>query len=352
MPDTWSTPAAPPQYSTKRASNANEQVLGLYQQNFGRSASLPEIDGWVQHVGGGAYLSPDQLNTIQGEFKKAPEYQQYTGVRPTFSAGDYIPGVTLGQSLSQDQALRQLMAQQPPSNISPIGGPAPATPAIPNPLPGSTSGQTAQGNTGPAQQETTTSGLQALIRDQLIGMMNQPMPTANDPALAGATSAFNAAQNRSTARQVNQNAEAFGAQGLESSGARLAADRGAIEQQGLNEGTFGSQLVLQELESRRDQTQRALQMASAINDQDLSRRLQEQLAQLQATIQREGLAQQGRLGQADIDLRQKLGMGNLNLGALQLAQQGRQFNDSLGFNLASLEAQLNNQALTRLLWGS
>ena len=39
MPDTWSTPAAPPQYSTKRASNANEQVLGLYQRNFGRSAS-------------------------------------------------------------------------------------------------------------------------------------------------------------------------------------------------------------------------------------------------------------------------------------------------------------------------
>lgn len=352
MPDTWSTPAAPPQYSTKRASNANEQVLGLYQQNFGRSASLPEIDGWVQHVGGGAYLSPDQLNTIQGEFRKAPEYSQYQGQRPTFSVGDYIPGVTLGQSLTEDQALQQLMAQR---NVAPgLTQVAPNSPtaAVPVPVPNTTSPQTAVGNTGPAQQETTTSGLQALIRDQLINMMGQPMPTANDPALAGATSAFNAAQNRATARQVNQNAEAFGAQGLESSGARLAADRSAIEQQGLNEGTFGSQLVLQELEARRDQTQRALQMASAINDQDLSRRLQDQLAQLQATIQREGLAQQGRLGQADIDLRQKLGMGNLNLGALQLAQQGRQFNDSLGFNLASLEAQLNNQALTRLLWGS
>jgi hypothetical protein len=139
---------------------------------------------------------------------------------------------------------------------------------------------------------------------------------------------------------------------LESSGARNAADRGVIEQQALNEGTFSSNLVLSELTQRRAQMMSALQAAAAINDQDLSRQLQQELANLNAAIQREGIANQKTLGESDIALREKLGTGNLNLGLLGLAQQGRQFNDSLGFNIAGLEAQLNNKALVDLLFGS
>lgn len=333
MPNTWSDPyantGAGPQYKTGRANNASEQVLGLYQSSFGRSASSPEIEGWVNHVGGGAYLSPDQLTTIQNEFKKAPEYAQYTGYRPQVQMGDYIPGVTLGTRLDQDEALRAKAN---------FGGGLTVNPEQPS--------------TTAAEQETTNLGMQQQIRDRLLGFLDpQPAPTAQSAQLQPAISAFNAAQNKATARTINQNAEAFGAAGLESSGARLAADRGAIEQQGLAEGTFASGLVLQELESQRQQTMQALQMAMAMNDQDLSRRLQDKLGQLQATIQREGLAQQGKLGQADIDLRSKLGHGNLNLGLLGLAQQGRQFNDSLGFDIAKAEAMLNNQALINLLYG-
>lgn len=365
MPDTWSDPYSnvgagglSRQYQTKKASNANEQVLGLYQSSFGRSASVPEVETWVRNATnqqGASYLTPEQLNYIQSEFRKSPEYQSYTGPRPTVNPGDFIGGVTLGTSLADDPYFRQPTIGGGLQNAQPGPLPAPAearpTVAVPSPMAGTVSGQTALSNTGAAQQETTTAGLQSMVRDRLINLMDTPTPTANDPNLSPAISAFNAAQNRATARQVNQNAEAFGAQGLESSGARLAADRGAIEQQGLNEGTFSSNLVLQQLESQRQQAMQGLQMALAVNDQDLSRRLQDRLAQLNATLQREGLAQQGRLGQADIDLRQKLGTGNLNLGALQLAQQGRQFNDSLGFNVAQLQAQLNNQALTNLLYG-
>jgi len=275
MPNTWSDPYAntgtgQPTYKTSRANNASEQVLGLYQQNFGRSAAPAEVDGWINHVGGGAYLSPEQLNTIQGEFKKAPEYAQYTGARPAVQMGDYIPGVTLGTRLDQDEALRQ---------------------------------QPVMGGGLMAEQETTNGAMQSAIRERLMGLLNAPEPSMNNPVLQPAISAFNAAQNKATARTVNQNAEAFGAQGLESSGARLAADRGAIESQGLNEGTFASNLMLQELGEQRRQLEVGLQMALAANDQDLSRRLQDKLSVLQATLQREGLAQQGRLGDADIALR-------------------------------------------------
>jgi hypothetical protein len=332
MPNTWSDPyaqtGAGPSYKTSRANNASEQVLGLYQSNFGRSAAPAEVEGWIKHVGGGSYLSPDQLNTIQGEFKKAPEYASYTGTRPTVQAGDYIPGVTLGTRLDQDEALR---------TRANFGGGLTVNPEQPS--------------TTAAEQETTNLGVQQQIRERLLGLLDPQTPSPNDPALQPAISAFNQAQNRSTARTVAANAEAFGASGLESSGARLAADRGAIEQQGLNEGQFAGNLMLQELEGQRQRAQAGLQMALAMNDQDLSRRLQEKLGMLQATIQREGLAQQGKLAQSDIDLRQKLGMGNLNLGLLGLAQQGRQFNDSLGFNISQAQIQANRDAVIAMLGG-
>jgi hypothetical protein len=348
MPNTWSDPYANTTanpYPTKKGANASEQVLGLYQSNFGRSASSPEIEGWVNYAGGGSYLSPDQLTKIQTQFTKEPEYASYTGTRPSLGMGDYIPGVTLGTMLDQDSAWR------PPTTGGglKLAGDATSSILMPSPLPGTTGAETALNNTGPAEDETTTIGMQSQIRDALINMLNAKAPTAQDPSLAPAISAFGAAQNKATARQVNQNAEAFGAAGLESSGARLGADRAAIEQQGLNESQFASNAVLGQLQDQRQQAMQALQTAVALNDQDLSRRLQERLGQLNATIQRESLALTGSLGQQDIDQRGTLGRGQLNLNLLGLMQQGQQYNTSMGFNVAQLEAALNNQAVRTAL---
>jgi hypothetical protein len=311
--DPYATTPPPAPYATKRAGNSSEQVLGLYQSNLGRSASSDEIAGHIKNVGGGGYLSDAQYEQINAGMKAAPEYTQYTGQRPTVGAGAYIPDITLGTQLGADPMTAQRRAA------------------------------------GPAANETTNAGMQGLIRERLMGLMNQPGPTMQDPNIAAQTSAFNAAQNKASARQVNANAEAFGAGGLESSGARLAADRGVIEQQGLNEGTFAANAMQSELTARRDQLQQALTLASATNDQDLARRLQQELANTQAAIQREGLAQTGRLGDADLALRGKQGTAANNINLLGLMQQGRQFNDSMGFNLAGLESTLNNQAVRTLL---
>jgi hypothetical protein len=347
-PYATSTAAGTNPYKTQKATNASEQVLGLYQSNFGRSASSPEVETWIKNAGGGAYLNNDQLNYIQGEFKKAPEYTQYGGTRPTVAQGDFIGGVTLGTKLADDPYFKQAATPTTGGGLTNV---TPATGSIltPTPLPGTTSGETALENRQAASDETTTLGMQSLLRDTLINQLTAKPPSMDDPNLRGAMSAFQAAQNKATARQVAQNAEAFGASGLESSGARLAADRGAIEQQGLNEGQFGSQLMLGELNAQRQQAQQALQSALAMNDQDLARRLQEQLANLNAAVQRESLAQTGRLGDADIALRGKLGQGNLNLGLLSLLENGRQFNNGLGFNMANAEAMLNNTAVRTLL---
>ena len=315
------------------------------------------------------YAPKTQKPVFGGGLQQDP-YAQFYGAplsspeRPAGLYGDdeQAPGYGAPQELQMYAPLQPTGGQVPQSGgstVGPQGGlltppPRPAyetgqTAAIGTPVPGSETGLGAVQNDGRAANETTTMGMQNLIRDQILNMLSQPAPTANDPQIAAQSSAFNAAQNRATARQVNQNAEAFGAAGLESSGARLAADRGAIEQQGLNEGQFVTNAMQQELVARRDQIQRALTLAAATNDQDLARRLQQELANLQATIQRESLTQTGRLGDADLALRGKLGTANNNINLLSLMQQGRQFNDSLGFNVANLESTLNNQAVRTLL---
>jgi len=254
----------------------------------------------------------------------------------------------------------QLATSQPPPAGGPVIGPGltqepnllDPNAAYGQPLAGTTTGATALGQTGPAANETTTAGLQNQTRDALINILDQGMPTAADPTLAPQISAFNAAQNRATARQVNMNAEAFGAAGLESSGARLGADQGVIQQQGLNEASFASGLVGQELNTRREQIMDALKVAQATTDQDLSRRLQMELANIDAAIRERGLDVQSTLGQGDIDLRRMLGTGNLNLGLLGMLFQDRQFGDRMGLDIAQLESYYNNAAVQNMLAGS
>jgi hypothetical protein len=295
-------------------------------------------------------------NPLDGQWQNQP-----TGEVPSYQYRDDEMYTPPPANYIQQQYMQPTQEQLPAYLRTPPPAPPPPpkpgyetghTALIGTPIPGTQTPLGATTNDGPADKETTTAGMQSMIRDTLLNLLGQPSPNLKDPAFASAITANSAAQNRASARLINQNAEAFGASGLESSGARLAADRGVIEQQALNEGTFGSGLVLNELTQRRAQMMAALQASTAVNDQDISRRLQQDLANLNAAIQREGIANQKNLGEQDIALRTKLGTGNLNIGLLGLAQQGRQFNDSMGFNLAQLESQLNNSSLVNLLFGS
>jgi hypothetical protein len=307
-----------------------------------------------------------------GYFHGGPRVEQdpFTATRPGTYADDehgqplYSPNTTPGPGANalyqspttwgQEGAAtpaQQLYKPPPPGDgglLDPGTGTG-ATAAFGTPLEGTTTGAAAIGNTDPVGEGASSAGLANLTRDTIINILAQGTPSASDPNIAAQTAMFNAAQQRAAGRKMNAAAEAFGAGGMESSGAQLAAQQGIMDDQGLAEGTFGAGLMQQELTARRAQIEHALTLASATTDQDLNRRLQEELAKIDAALRETAIALNARLGDADIDSRNKIGTGNLNLGLLKLLLEDRQFGDQLGFNIASLEGGMNNAAVRNIL---
>lgn len=159
---------APHQYQTAQAGNASEQVLGLYQQNFGRSASPAEVQHWINQVGGGAQLTPQQLQQIQTQFQQAPEFKSYTGPRPTLQPGQFIPGVTLGSTLQADP--NGVFRPQAPTEFAP--GQATPRPAE-SVYQGYDFGQFLQAQMAPAYGGSQFTQFASPQQQQLEGMGNQ-----------------------------------------------------------------------------------------------------------------------------------------------------------------------------------
>lgn len=221
-------------------------------------------------------------------------------------------------------------------------GPQPADTAAPPPPP-------------PA---APTDPLAGAYRDSLMKMLtdNQQTPSINDPALKAQADAYSLAQTRAKQRARSALAERMSAPGGAGvdSGSFENSLRGFEQAQGESEAGYNAGLVGNELQQRRQQLLSAASLAgNQLNAED-ARALQKELAQLDAAIKRESIAQQGALGNADIALRGELGRGQLNLGLLQALQQGRQFDQSLGANVGMFNAGQSNsyaQALMNMLGG-
>ena len=74
--------------------------------------------------------------------------------------------------------------------------------------------------------------------------------------------------------------------------------------------------------------------------------LQERLALLDAEVRKYGINTQGDLGKLDVALRKELGIGQLNLGLLNALLGNQQFNDKLGWDMASWAANQNANIVT------
>ena len=84
-------------------------------------------------------------------------------------------------------------------------------------------------------------------------------------------------------------------------------------------------------------------------DADLQKQgygLQERLALLDAEVRKYGINTQGDLGKLDVALRKELGIGQLNLGLLNALLGNQQFNDKLGWDMASWAANQNANIVT------
>lgn len=132
------------------------------------------------------------------------------------------------------------------------------------------------------------------IRELLMKMAMQGTAVdRNDPNLQQQVEPFAAQQERFRRQYESEGAERLSAQGLGSSGAMEQERRLGMERAGQNTGLFESQLVAQELQTRRDEIKFALENLRGMLSTEQSLGLQQQLAQLDAALKRESLAQQG-----------------------------------------------------------
>lgn len=155
---------------------------------------------------------------------------------------------------------------------------------------------------------------------------------AADPIIKGQVDAFTAAGERSRRNYLSDTAERSGPYANLRGEQRMTAEK-------LGQGTSGFQaeLIGRELGARRDEIAQALAMQGGMLSADQQRNLQMQLATMDQAIKEAGVGLQGRgldlqrdLGFADLNLRDKLGTGQLALGNRGLDLSNDQFLRELG----------------------
>lgn len=164
---------------------------------------------------------------------------------------------------------------------------------------------------------------------------------ANDPIIKGQVDAFSAGQERSRRNYLSDVAERSGPYANIRGEQRMTA-----EKVGQGTSAFQAELLGRELSARREEIADALAMQGSLLSGDQTRNLQAQLAQLDQAIKEAGIATQRDLGFGDLDLRDRLGTGQLALGNRQLDSA----NDNFLRELALREWDLGDQSDYR--WAS
>lgn len=324
QPGDFSSPGAvkPPPTPTgaPTTGGADYAALGAPQQPIGTPQPAKNTG-----VAGGAPLgaptaTPGPMDpnavwgTLQNQFQtkfnramtgdEAKALQQYAG----YTGGD------INQAMI-DKATQGISAYS--GNLAnPFGAAPSSTPTV-----------TPEQQTGTlAQQE-----LQRLLTTGSTDAMNRL--DMDNPAIRAQRANFERMNDRAVGRQRLAAAErAAASNGLGSGG--FNADLAAAEQAGGDRAVqFESQLMTQELQGQRDRVQKALEMAVATGDQQQARALQE------------------RLGVMDMNLRERLGKGQLGLGLLESMLRDKQAGNQLGLGYAQLGQRSNESLLNAILGG-
>jgi hypothetical protein len=278
------------------------------------------------------------------------------------------------------QAPPEPPAAPPPSEPPPPAAPPPPPPPPPPPMPpvstpdqGGPSSAPAPAQTSPvttipqaSAQQTATSEPSALerslleqltrtandrdkfnasVKERLMAQMDaipKGAPSMEDPDIAQQQAAFSRVARRGNERTRAQMAERMAQQGNLDSGAfDSVVERGLTNTQEM-EAANAASLVGQRAQQRLAELQTVMQLGAGIMSNEQQQELQKQMALLDAEIRRTNFA-------GDLDLRKKLGGGQMNLGLLQLMQQGQQFNDSLGFDIGRYANESARNALLGLM---
>lgn len=189
------------------------------------------------------------------------------------------------------------------------------------------------------------------LKEQLWSRANQSLNVnpADNPAMQQQMNAFNAQQDRATTQAMDQSAEAAAARGLGNSGALVNENRLANERAGFNSAQFQGQLMQQELTSRRQEVQNALeQMGNILSDEEKNA-LTKEMHDIDAAIERDkvtnqnsqyyaGLSSQERMLANRLAQEWALGQQGNELDWARLAQGDNQWADKMGFDTADRQA--------------
>lgn len=255
-----------------------------------------------------------------------------------------------GEWVPKDHPLAQQGTATPATSAAPAPG-TPGTPGATSIGQQATNAQTYSSTPGAAPlANTTNQGTQDVTRNSYLQRATQGTTIdRNDPNFKQQTDAFNAGVERQKRDYLTDAAERYSAKGMGDSGAMENERRMAAERAGQAQGSFEAQLVGRELENRRKEITDALGNLRGMISGDQQLALQKELAQIDAQLKQAGLTQSGDLGARELALKDKLGTGGLNIDLMRLLQQGQQFGDTLGFNVADRTAYWNNQALQNLM---
>jgi hypothetical protein len=185
---------------------------------------------------------------------------------------------------------------------------------------------------------TANQGAQDVLRNSYLQQATQSTTIdRNDPNFRQQADAFGATQDRARRQYQSEAAERLSAQGLGNSGAMEQERRFADERAATAQGSFEAQLVGRELENRRAEIKDSLAGLRGIISNDQALAMQKQLAELDAAIKRESLAQSGSLGSQELGIKDKLGTGALNVDLLRALLQNQQFGTESGIRIGEDE---------------
>lgn len=227
----------------------------------------------------------------------------------------------------------------------PAGSPTGTAPQAPQ---GPQSAQQVLTQTPQAGAPPTVAGA---FQQSLLTKLSQPVASMDSPELQPALAANRLAEQRGMERNRAMLAERAAATGTNMSGGFETGLMGLAQDRAAREGQFAGQAVADLGRRQSAEIMQALGLTGGMLGQQDQLALQDKLAQLDANLRQQGINSQTSLGQGDLALREKLGMGNLNLGLLGMLQGGQQFQQNLGAQMGIAGANLNQNALLGLLGG-
>jgi hypothetical protein len=238
-----------------------------------------------------------------------------------------------------------------PTTPPPVGPPPSGQPgAQTNPGPvNAQQALTTQANVGANAAPGTPATVAGSFQQALLNKLNTRPTTAQSPEVQPAIQANQLANQRAFERDRAMLAERNAAQGLSMSGGNESMIRGLSQDRALREGQFAGQAVADANRIKSAEILAALGLGGNLLQGIDQRELQRYGIDTDAALRREGLGATTALGQGDLALRDKLGIGNLNLGLLGLLQGGDQFGQSLSSQNAQFGAGLNQQAILSIL---